>query len=101
MNSDHQIMVTEIEAWQIDSNIQISIYKPNKRYNWNHTTTKQWQKFSEQIKQQIISNLNLKQTTSTDQQWNIFRQILSQAASNNIPKTRPHRKQHINEETSG
>ena len=60
VNSDHQIMVTEIEVWQIDSNIQMPIYKPNKRYNWNNTTTKQWLKFSEQIEQQIISNLNLK-----------------------------------------
>jgi hypothetical protein len=94
-------MVTELEAWQIDSDTQMPIHKPNKRYNWNNTTTKQWEKFSEQIEQQITTNSILKQKISTDQRWNIFRQILSQAASNNISKTKPHRKQHINEETSG
>ena len=59
-------MVAEIEACQIDTNIQSTIHKPNKRYNWQRTSTEQWEQFSEQIEQCIKSNLILSQEITVD-----------------------------------
>ena len=98
IKSDHRMMIMELETWQIDKPKQPRLHKIHHTFNWTSTTEEEWGFFSSQIESQIKEDPRFKQTLTLDRQWNLFKQIVLQAAHDNIRRRKAKHRRNIFQE---